>query len=144
MVVALASPVNSPWLPGAESRIEVAVGDETFHATGLTVVEENWLEVYPYVKWKGSTELPPVVLHQRVRVTELMMSSGTTEPPELLSEAELIDLMDKNHIGTDATMHEHIATIENRGYASRTPDGDFRLHLAAPRLRAQMEADMGL
>ncbi|KAF4735817.1 hypothetical protein FOZ63_018984, partial [Perkinsus olseni] len=84
---------------GAESRIEVTVGDETFNATGLTVVEENWLEVYPYVKWKGSTELPPVVLHQRVRVTELMMSSGMTEPPELLSEAELIDLMDKNHIG---------------------------------------------
>ncbi|KAF4673438.1 hypothetical protein FOL47_010590, partial [Perkinsus chesapeaki] len=71
---------------------------------------------------------------------------------------------------TDATMHEHIATIENRGYAHRTPngrfspselgvalvkgfgafqnlhgrDGDFRLHLAAPRLRAQMEADMDL
>ncbi|KAF4654939.1 hypothetical protein FOL46_008455, partial [Perkinsus olseni] len=160
----------APDAIGAESRIEVAVGDETFPATGLTVVEENWLEVYPYVKWKGSTELPPVVLHQRVRVTELMMSSGMTEPPELLSEAELIDLMDKNHIGTDATMHEHIATIENRGYASRTPggrfspselgvalvqgfgafqnlhgrDGDFRLHLAAPRLRAQMEADMDL
>ncbi|KAF4653107.1 hypothetical protein FOL47_010706, partial [Perkinsus chesapeaki] len=89
----------APDAIGAESKIEVTVGDETFHATGLTVVEENWLEVYPYVKWKGtSDELPPVALYQRVKVTELVMSRGMTEPPELLSEAELIDLMDKNHI----------------------------------------------
>ncbi|EEQ97492.1 prokaryotic dna topoisomerase, putative, partial [Perkinsus marinus ATCC 50983] len=35
----------APDAIGAESKIEVTVGDEMFHATGLTVVEENWLEV---------------------------------------------------------------------------------------------------
>ena len=42
--------------------------------------------------------------------------SGSTEPPKLLTEADLIALMDKNGIGTDATQAEHIETIKNREY----------------------------
>lgn len=34
-----------------------------------------------------------------------------------MSESELITLMDKNGIGTDATIHEHIKTIQEREYA---------------------------
>jgi len=33
-------------------------------------------------------------------------------------QAELIQLMDKEGIGTDATMATHIATIQQRGYAT--------------------------
>ena len=39
------------------------------------------------------------------------------QPPELLSEDELIAVMDKNGIGTDATMAEHIKKIQDRNYA---------------------------
>ena len=35
-----------------------------------------------------------------------------------MTEAELIGLMDKNGIGTDATIHEHIKKVQDRGYAS--------------------------
>ncbi len=41
----------------------------------------------------------------------MMMEEGKTCPPKYLTEAELIDLMEKNGIGTDATMHEHIKTV---------------------------------
>ena len=34
-----------------------------------------------------------------------------TAPPRLMTEADLITEMDKNGIGTDATIHEHIKTI---------------------------------
>lgn len=40
-----------------------------------------------------------------------------TKPPGYLTESELITLMEKNQIGTDATIHEHIETIQNRRYA---------------------------
>lgn len=43
------------------------------------------------------------------------MPEGTTSPPNLLTEADLIALMDKNGIGTDATHAEHINTIKQRG-----------------------------
>ena len=44
------------------------------------------------------------------------MVSGSTEPPKLLTEADLIALMDENGIGTDATHAEHIETIKAREY----------------------------
>ena len=45
--------------------------------------------------------------------------------PELLSEPELIALMDKEGIGTDATISEHITTILKRNYAEKNPAGRF-------------------
>jgi len=47
----------------------------------------------------------------------LKLKEGKTQPPSLLSEQDLIGLMDKNGIGTDATIHQHIETILKWGYA---------------------------
>lgn len=43
------------------------------------------------------------------------MVEGSTTAPSLLTEADLIALMDKHGIGTDATHAEHINTIKTRG-----------------------------
>lgn len=37
--------------------------------------------------------------------------SGQTEPPQFLKETELIDLMDKHGVGTDASMATHIENV---------------------------------
>jgi DNA topoisomerase III len=65
--------------------------------------------------------------------------------------------MDKHGIGTDATIHEHIKTVQERGYAHSdnhfikpTPIGialvesfqQIRIDLHKPFLRARMERDM--
>ncbi len=42
------------------------------------------------------------------------MSTRTTQPARYLTEADLISLMEKNGIGTDATIHEHIKTVQER------------------------------
>lgn len=39
-----------------------------------------------------------------------------TTAPNFLTEADLITLMEKHGIGTDATHAEHISTIQNREY----------------------------
>lgn len=42
------------------------------------------------------------------------MDEGCTQPPPLLSESDLIGLMDEKGIGTDATIAEHIQKIQQR------------------------------
>jgi DNA topoisomerase-3 len=91
---------------------------------------------------------------------ELEMRQGNTSSPSLLSESDLIGLMDKSGIGTDATIHEHIKKILDREYAVKSGGGLFSpttlgvalveaydemeidLSLAKPHLRSVMEANM--
>ena len=86
------------------------------------------------------------------------MEEGETSPPQLLSEADLISLMEKHGIGTDATHADHIETIKSRQYAGVQGDGRFLpcslgmglvqgydamgIALSKPNLRAELEADL--
>jgi DNA topoisomerase III len=42
---------------GAETTVEIDIEQEQFVATGLVIHQRNFLDVYPYIQWKG-TELP--------------------------------------------------------------------------------------
>jgi len=117
---------------GEKTTIEIEYGGETFHASGTIVMQRNYLDVYPYDKWESGQELPQYVVGETFVPTEALMKEGKTSPPKYLTEPELIDMMDKNGIGTDATMAEHIAKIKERNYvqirqvsrSSTTEDND--------------------
>ncbi|KAI7913337.1 DNA topoisomerase III [Pyricularia oryzae] len=105
---------------GMATDIDVTYGPETFHAHGVVVIERNYLDVYPYENWNNSAELPRLTVGEQISPTEAMMTEGKTQAPSYLTEADLIALMDANGIGTDATMAEHIQTIQTRQYARTT------------------------
>jgi DNA topoisomerase-3 len=143
---------------GEETYVEVKVHEEHFHARGLVIKQYNYLEVYPYDKWYGN--LLPVVFQvgDQFPMQDVTLKESVTTPPTLLTEPELITLMDSNGIGTDATIHEHIKTIQERGYAQKANGNQFKptslgvslveayqemgYDLAKPRLRAKMEDAM--
>jgi DNA topoisomerase-3 len=125
---------------------------------GLIVLERNYLDVYPFEKWSDSY-LPPFQQGEQFQPTRLEMTAGKTCRPNLLTESDLIAIMDKSGIGTDATIHEHIKKILEREYANK--EGDYfypttlgmalvkgydemhmNLSLSKPFLRSQMEASM--
>jgi len=106
---------------GELSTVEIDYGGEIFHASGLMVLERNYLDVYPYDKWESSQQLPIFTLGEAFVPTEAKMNEGKTSPPGYLTEPELIALMDANGIGTDATMAEHIAKIKERSYVQTRP-----------------------
>lgn len=98
---------------GSETIVNAQIVDEEFTATGLVIHERNYLEVYIYDKWNGK-EIHSYEQGNQFDPTELAMKEGTTTAPPMLTEAELIALMDKHGIGTDATHAEHINTIKER------------------------------
>ena len=43
---------------GELTQIEITLGMEVFKASGLRVIERNYLDVYPYDRWESSQQLP--------------------------------------------------------------------------------------
>ncbi|EPS30431.1 DNA topoisomerase 3 [Penicillium oxalicum] len=111
---------------GSGTDIEIQYGDEFFHASGLLVLERNYLDVYVYDKWESSQQLPHFERNETFEPTEANISEGKTTAPSYLTEPELIGLMDANGIGTDATMAEHIAKVKDRQYVVVNERGSGR------------------
>ncbi|XP_055381973.1 DNA topoisomerase 3-alpha [Condylostylus longicornis] len=142
---------------GSETIVHINIAGEKFSANGLVIYERNYLDVYPYENW-NSKQIHHYDVEQEFDPTEISMREGSTTAPPLLTEADLIALMEKNGIGTDATHAEHIHTIKERGYIGEVDRGllvpgtigmglyegygAMDLELAKPRLRAEFESDL--
>jgi DNA topoisomerase-3 len=143
---------------GRQTTLVVRVGDdERFQAEGVMIDARNFLDVYKYVTWSART-LPVFANGERVQPEALEMLSGQTTAPLPLNEHDLISKMDEHGIGTDATIAQHIATIQRREYVTKNAqsrfipttlgvaliDGykRFGYELEKPRMRAEMEQDM--
>eukprot|EP01125_Pyxidicula_operculata_P019709 TRINITY_DN7166_c1_g1_i2.p1 TRINITY_DN7166_c1_g1~~TRINITY_DN7166_c1_g1_i2.p1 ORF type:complete len:1024 (+),score=145.16 TRINITY_DN7166_c1_g1_i2:47-3118(+) len=142
---------------GHQTTAHVDIAGEKFHCTGLMIIERNFLDIYPYWPWNDKT-IPTFQKNEQIQPSSLIMHQGQTTAPPLLTEEELVNLMDKNGIGTDATIAEHINKIQERRYVVKegrelkpTTLGEalvagynavgLRL-LSQPGLRAKTEADM--
>jgi DNA topoisomerase-3 len=88
-------------------------------------LERNYLDVYPYDKWNGK-ELPDFEEGATFVPSVCELRDGTTSKPSLLTEADLVGIMDKNGIGTDATIAQHIDTIINREYVVPRMEGQVK------------------
>ncbi|KAM9748743.1 DNA topoisomerase 3-alpha [Dama dama] len=144
---------------GQETTVEIDIAQERFVAQGLMILARNYLDVYPYDRWSDKT-LPVYEQGTCFQPSTVEMVDGETSPPQLLTEADLIALMEKHGIGTDATHAEHIETIKARMYVGLTPDKRFLpghlgmglvegydsmgYEMSKPDLRAELEADLKL
>uniref|UniRef100_A0A6I8MZG0 DNA topoisomerase n=1 Tax=Ornithorhynchus anatinus TaxID=9258 RepID=A0A6I8MZG0_ORNAN len=144
---------------GQETTVEIDIAHERFVAHGLMILARNYLEVYPYDRWSDKV-IPIYEKGFRFQPTTVEMVEGETSPPQLLTEADLISLMEKHGIGTDATHAEHIETIKSRMYVGLTADKRFLpghlgmglvegydamgYEMSKPNLRAELEADLKL
>ncbi|KAF8149452.1 DNA topoisomerase [Crassisporium funariophilum] len=106
------------WL----TMVDVLCGGEEFYATGLIVREKNYLNVYIYDKWTGHL-VPDFQEGEEFEPTLCEIRQGETSRPCYLTEADLVTLMDKNGIGTDATIAQHIQTIIDRDYVIERMEG---------------------
>ncbi|XP_075848429.1 DNA topoisomerase 3-alpha isoform X2 [Microtus pennsylvanicus] len=106
---------------GQETTVEIDIAQERFVAHGLVILARNYLDVYPYDHWSDKL-LPVYEQGFRFQPSTVEMVDGETSPPQLLTEADLIALMEKHGIGYDSM-----------GYEMSKPD-----------LRAELEADLKL
>ena len=108
----------SPNATGKENLIQIEMGNEFFSTKGLEIIDKGYMEIYTFDKWSDSY-LPKFNENEIIEPFSCLLQEGKTNPPNFLTEPELITLMDKNGIGTDATIHEHIKKIIDRGYTKK-------------------------
>ncbi|KAH6885641.1 DNA topoisomerase [Coprinopsis sp. MPI-PUGE-AT-0042] len=116
---------------GNQTTVDVVCGGEEFSATGLSVIAKNYLEVYPYDKWTDHN-LPSFEEGEQFEPTTCELRQGETTSPNYLTEADLVTLMDKNGIGTDATIAQHIQTIIDREYVTERMEGATKYLIPSP------------
>ncbi|MBP1448781.1 MAG: type IA DNA topoisomerase [Thermoproteus sp.] len=105
----------SPPAVVERQRIAVSFGPLALSAEGRRILRRGYWEIYP---WEEEEEepLPRLRAGQEARMASAKVEERETEPPPRMTEAELLRLMRRYGIGTDATMQDHIHTNVVRGY----------------------------
>mgnify|MGYP000492274611 CR=1 FL=1 len=95
---------------------EIRIGELTLRSHGAQTIKTGFYEVYPYFKPEDDP-IPRLRVGEKLRIVSIRLHEDKTKPPNRLTEAELLKLMEENGIGTDATRATHPKLIIDRGYA---------------------------
>uniref|UniRef100_A0A023F3Y2 DNA topoisomerase n=1 Tax=Triatoma infestans TaxID=30076 RepID=A0A023F3Y2_TRIIF len=136
------------------------VGSEVFSISGKSLVSPGYTTVMHWQAMHKSDATPTFQVGEELPVTDVKMVECQTSPPDYLTESELITLMEKHGIGTDASIPVHINNICQRNYvqvaAGRklipTPLGIVLVHgyqkidpeLVLPTMRSAVEKQLSL
>ncbi|XP_003225161.1 DNA topoisomerase 3-beta-1 [Anolis carolinensis] len=101
-----------------QTTITCSVGTERFTCIGKTVILPGFTEIMPWQSIPPEESLPSCERGDVFPVSEIKLLEKQTNPPDYLTEAELITLMEKHGIGTDASIPVHINNICQRNYVT--------------------------
>merc|ERR1719498_379217 len=95
---------------------------ETFRVSGRKIIDPG------FTAWSRSGEMedtyvPDFKKGESVPVKSVGVGTHKTRAPPYLSESDLLGLMEKNGIGTDASMATHINNICERNYVTLVEPG---------------------
>uniref|UniRef100_A0A183I4Z2 DNA topoisomerase n=1 Tax=Onchocerca flexuosa TaxID=387005 RepID=A0A183I4Z2_9BILA len=100
------------------TTIKIDVANEIFVAKSKSIINLGYTEI---MVWQKIDEV--ALNYDIVKGTKLSLKNGVmceyvTTPPDYLTESELISLMEKHGIGTDASIPVHINNICQRNYVT--------------------------
>ncbi|MGE6553196.1 DNA topoisomerase [Bacillus mycoides] len=94
------------------------VNQDVFKSTGKQITHIGWQVVFGKEEEENQKEqtLPLVEQGQSVETTEIKLHEGKTQPPKLYTEGQLITVMAKHDIGSEATRSGIIERIKTLLY----------------------------
>ena len=108
----------SPNCKYDQTVANVQCGTETFSFTGKKLVDAGYTEVFHWQAIPTEESVPAVVKGEKLKVKEVKLAEKATSPPGYLTESDLISLMEKHGVGTDASIPVHINNICTRNYVT--------------------------
>ncbi|CAH1786482.1 unnamed protein product [Owenia fusiformis] len=136
------------------------IGQEKFSCTGKSLIDPGYTGLMTWQAITQDEKMPVFTEGQSLPIEEAKLVERQTSPPDYLTEAELIGLMEKHGIGTDASIAVHINNICERNYVNvgggrrlrPTPLGIVLVHgyqkidpeLVLPSMRSAIETQLNL
>ncbi|CAO0801488.1 unnamed protein product [Mucor circinelloides] len=105
----------SPGLKYTTTNVIFGIGNEEFECKGTKVTSPGFSSVMHWIT-KADEYIPDFKQGEVLPIASVNLTEGKTSPPDYLTEAELIGLMEHNGIGTDASIPTHINNICQRNY----------------------------
>lgn len=99
-----------------ETTVTFEVSNETFSLSGKNVIEPGFTEIMPWKRVSDDDPIPTFTNNEMFTIEDMKLDERHTSPPDYLTESELISLMEKHGIGTDASIPVHINNICERNY----------------------------
>lgn len=97
---------------------QMLLGDEYFHCVSNSLIHAGYTEAMPWQGFGQNDNKLNLNVGDKLPVKDLQLIESQTSPPDYLTESELISLMEKHGIGTDASIPVHINNICQRNYVS--------------------------
>ncbi|KFG42480.1 putative DNA topoisomerase III beta-1, partial [Toxoplasma gondii FOU] len=107
----------SPDCRFLKRKVTFCVNEEIFSLSGRHMLDGGFTRIMRGDGMKD-VSIPDFRKADQVPLHKISVGSGQTHPPPFLSESDLLGLMEKHGIGTDASMATHINNICERNYVS--------------------------
>ncbi|XP_055539018.1 DNA topoisomerase 3-beta isoform X2 [Wyeomyia smithii] len=94
------------------------IGEERFTSHSDVLIEPGYTKVITGYVFNQSEKNVSFSANEKVIIKDVRLVENQTSPPDYLTESELISLMEKHGIGTDASIPVHINNICQRNYVT--------------------------
>lgn len=110
--------VASQMIPALYDTVsaEFDVGEDSFRASGSTLIEPGFLRVYGDTRTEKDSRLPEINQGDVFPLLALRPEQHFTEPPPRYSEASLVKALEDYGIGRPSTYAAIIQTLQSREY----------------------------
>lgn len=99
-----------------QTTITFMIGKEVFTKTGAVVTYAGFNKFMTWISVAEGYLSSSIRVGDEFSITEAKIVEKKTSPPDYLTESDLISLMEKHGIGTDASIPTHINNICTRNY----------------------------
>lgn len=124
--------------------LNVSLNNVPMSASNRYFVDRGFYEIFPYFEPKDTLFIPQLAAGESLPVLRVDLEEKETKPPPRLTESELLKLLERHGIGTDATRADYPHIIVERGYAVKKGKTFFLTDLGEQVIRLLESADSRL